>query len=302
MLHSPLSPLTGAYAGYVSNPHELLSCTSGGIATALGRHMLSLGGYVAGVSYSEDFYTARYEIIRDETGLEKLKGSKYIEVKKGSIYRDVRTLLEENKQVLFFGLPCAIAALNASLGREYPNLVTAALICHGPTYAEVHRQFVAHLEQTFGTTVADFTVRRKAEGWTPAYLQARFADGQVYQEKFDATPYGHAFRLLSKKGCYTCPFRKQPRQWDLTIGDFWGAEETDPCWNRDGVSAILTHTQRGLTFLMETPDIRLFEASPERIVEGNPCLVQDRCPKPQREAFLRLLRQQGLWEASRQLR
>lgn len=284
MNQDQIFPLTGAFAGYVSDEGELLSCTSGGIATALSRQMLRRGGVVAGVAYAPDFYSARYEIIRREEELERLKGSKYMEVRKGTIYRDVKALLDGGTPVLFFGLPCAVSALNHVLGKPYPQLVTVALICHGPTYADVHRQYVIHLEQTFGSKIVDFTVRKKVTGWTPAYLRAEFASGEVYQQKFNDTEYGKTFYSLSKGGCYDCPFRRQPRQWDLTIGDFWGANEEDAFWNPGGVSAILTHTEKGLHVLKQIPDIRLFETTAQRIIAGNPCLVSRRPRKPKKEA------------------
>jgi len=298
MTHIDTLSTIAAYAGYITDTQELLSTTSGGIATALSRKMVRCAGAVAGVAYSPDFSHARYEIATQESHLERFRGSKYIEVTKGSIYRDVEALLSRGTPVLFFGLPCAISALKQYLGGDFEQLLTVALICHGPTYAEVHRQYVAHLEQQYGSKIVDFSVRRKDAAWTPAYLWAKFADGQVFQQKFDDTEYGYAFRVLSKGGCYSCPFRSRSRQWDLTIGDYWGASETDPFWNSNGVSAILAHTEKGLGFLKDTPEIQLFETSIQKIVDGNPCLVSPRQPKPQREAFLSLMKSHGLIYAS----
>lgn len=296
-MESGIYPMAGAYAGYVSDAEELRSCTSGGIATALSRHMIGQGGAVAGVAYSSDFYTAQYEIAAHPSALERFKGSKYIEVQKGTIYKDVETLLLSGKQVLFFGLPCAISALKTCLAKEYENLFTVALICHGPTYHQVHRQYLDHLEQQFKSKIVDFSVRRKDGGWTPPFLYAKFENGQVFQRKFNDTEYGKAFYTLSKQGCYTCPFRNGPRRWDLTIGDYWGAKETDPFWNKDGVSAILAHTEKGLAFLMETPDIRLFDTTVEKVIEGNPCLVSPRQEPAGRAEFLQNFQKNGLFHA-----
>lgn len=296
-MESIIQPLTGVFAGFLSDRKELLSCTSGGIATGLSRHMIRLGGAVAGVAYSPDFYSARYEIARDLPALERFKGSKYIEADKGTIYRDVAALLPTGTRVLFFGLPCAIAALKTHLGRDYENLLTVALICHGPTYSQVHMQYVQQLEQQFGSKVIGFSVRRKDGRWTPAQLYAAFADGQVFQQQFDDTEYGRAFYLLSKGGCYTCPFRSGQRRWDLTIGDYWGAGEEDPFWNKDGVSAILAHTEKGLNFLRETPGLCLFDTTVDRIIEGNPCLVAPRRQKANRAEFLENFQKYGLFQA-----
>lgn len=285
-MESVISPLLGSYAGYVSQNQELLSCTSGGIATALSRKMIQQGGLVAGVSYTPDFYNARYELAANESDLERFKGSKYFEVQKGTIYRDVKAQLEQGVQVLFFGLPCAVAALKGCLGYEYPQLLTVALICHGPTYRQAHQQYLQHLEQQFGSKITDFSVRRKDGSWTPANLYAKFSNGEVFQQKFNETEYGKIFYALSKRGCYNCPFRSGLRQWDLTIGDFWGTTENDSFWNPAGVSAILAHTEKGDAFLKSTPNIQLFDASVQRIIAGNPCLVSPRQIRLEHEKYL----------------
>lgn len=125
------------YAGYIKDDTELLECTSGGIATALARQMIQDGGYVAGVAYSDDFYRAEYLITRNESDLNKFKGSKYFHFDKKTIYKDIKVLLDSNERVLFFGLPCIVAALRSFLGRDYDNLIACELICHGPTSQKV---------------------------------------------------------------------------------------------------------------------------------------------------------------------
>ncbi len=147
MFHEYQAHDIAVYGGYLENDNELLECTSGGIATAISKYMLSLGGLVAGVSYSKDFYAAQYEIIDRESQLDRFKGSKYVEVQKGKIYRDVKDLLDRGKSVLFFGLPCSVAALNTFLGGEYDGLITCELVCQGPTSPKVHVEYIQYLEK-----------------------------------------------------------------------------------------------------------------------------------------------------------
>ena len=126
-----------AYAGYVQDDGELLACSSGGIATALARRVIQQGGYVAGVVYSADFHRAEYYVTNRMEDLDRFKGSKYVETAKGTIYRDVKALLDAGETVLFFGLPCMVAALRGYLQQEYARLIAVELICHGHTSAEV---------------------------------------------------------------------------------------------------------------------------------------------------------------------
>ncbi len=286
-----------AYAGYVVDSEELLSCASGGVATALARQMLRRGGYVAGVTYTPDFKEAVYAITNRPEELDRFKGSKYCAVNMGSVYADVKALLDAGKPVLFIGLPCGVAGLRAYLKQDYDGLVTAELICHGPTSAKVHRQYVEHLEKTFHSTLTDFSVKRKKGAWTPGYLYAAFANGAVYEKPFYHTEYGYAFSTMAGKACYSCKFRGNNRTGDLMLGDFWGATEQDAFWNKAGVSSILVHTEKGKNLLLETADVRLFDTTFQKIVAGNPSIIQPRSERANRAKFEQLLKSHDLFYA-----
>ena len=283
-----------AYAAYVEDSQELLSCSSGGVATALARQMLRRGGYVAGVTYAPDFKEAVYAITNQVEKLDKFKGSKYCAVKMGTVYADVKALLDAGEQVLFIGLPCGVAGLRAYLKREYDGLVTAELICHGPTPAKVHRQYVEHLEKKFGSPLTAFSVKHKKGAWTPAYLYAAFENGAVYEKPFYHTEYGYAFATLAGKACYSCQFRGNNRTGDLMLGDFWGATEQDVFWNKEGVSSVLAHTEKGQKLLLETEGVRLFDTTFQKIVEGNPNIIKPRDSRSNRAKFEQLLESHGL--------
>ncbi len=286
-----------AYAGYVEDSQELLSCSSGGVATALARQMLRQGGYVAGVTYTPDFKEAVYAITNRPEELDRFKGSKYCAVNVGTVYADVKALLDAGEQVLFIGLPCGVAGLRAYLKRDYDGLVTAELICHGPTSAKVHRQYVEHLEKRFGAPLTDFSVKRKKGAWTPGYLYAAFENGAVYEKPFYHTEYGYAFATMAGKACYSCKFRGNNRTGDLMLGDFWGATEQDEFWNKEGVSSVLVHTEKGKKLLLETEGVRLFDTTFQKIVAGNPNIIKPRDVRPNRAKFEQLLESHGLFYA-----
>lgn len=287
------------YAGYIADEKELMECTSGGIATALARKMIKSGGYVAGVAYSSDFYKAQYEIVHHEDQLDKFKGSKYIEVDKGTIYSDVKTLLDEGHMVLFFGLPCVVAAMRKFLAKDYKNFLAVELICHGPTSSKVHHQYIEYLEKKYNSKVIDFAARKKYQQWTPSYLYAKFENGKSFQDEFSNTEYGYAFRVMGKRRCYNCQFRGNNRTGDIMIGDFWGATEKDVFWNKKGVSAILVQTEKGNQFLKSISEIRLFDTTYEKIVANNPNIINPRQPHPMGEKFEKLFTQYDLFYATK---
>lgn len=288
------------YAGYLDKDEKLLQSASGGIATALSEFMLEQGGSVVGVSYSEDFSKAEYTVIDKISDLHKLKGSKYIDSEKKNIYATVKALLEEEKKVLFIGLPCVVGALYHFLGSRPENLITCELICHGPTLPKVHSDYVTYLERKHKSKITEFSVRYKNGAWVPGYLRAKFQNGQVFQKPFYETEYGIAFATLGKESCYQCKFKGNNRQADLMVGDFWGATEADVFWNSYGVSCIFAETEKGDAFLKATSGIKLFPTTFERAVESNQMVIKSKSRHAKRDKFAEDLAKKDVIYAAKQ--
>lgn len=282
------------YGGYIEDTEELLASASGGVATAIAEQMIDNGGYVAGVSYCKDYYSAEYVLLNKKADLIKLKGSKYIEPHKNHIYLDVKELLERGEQVLFIGLPCSVAVLYKIIGSRPQNLLTCELVCHGPTSQKVHKEYVSYLENKYQSNLIDFSVRHKKHEWNTGYLYAKFSNGKIFEKPFYDTEYGFAFSILGRESCYNCRFKGNNRQGDIMVGDFWGASEKDAYWNKNGVSVIFAETRKGNDFLLRIPNIRIFQADFEKAVESNPMVIKSR-PKDSRcKKFSKMLSENGL--------
>ena len=287
------------YGGYLEDNTKILQSTSGGIATALSEFMLQQGGYVVGVTYSDNFYKAEYVVIDSISDVHKLKGSKYIDCDKKNIFFDVKKMLDTGKKVLFFGLPCIVGALYSFIEKRPENLLTCELVCHGPTYAKVHSDYIYFLERKYKSKIVDFSVRYKNGAWTPGYLYAKFDNGRVFLKPFYETEYGVAFSILGKKPCYNCKFKGNNRKADIMIGDFWGATEDDVFWNQYGVSSIFAETERGNSFLKSTPGLKLFETSFDKAVQKNQMVIKSKIQNKYRDKFLDLFSKKGLIYAAK---
>lgn len=282
------------YGGYLNDNAKILQSASGGIATALSEFMLQQGGYVVGVAYSDDFYKAEYVVIDSISDVHKLKGSKYIDCDKKNVYSDVKKLLDAGQKVLFFGLPCIVGALYNFIGERHENLLTCELICHGPTYAKVHTEYIEFLEKKYKGKIVDFSVRYKNGTWTPGYLYAKFDNGHIFKKPFYETEYGFAFSILGKKSCYNCNFKGNGRKADIMIGDFWGATEADVFWNKHGVSSVFAETEKGNSFLKSTSGITLFETSFDKAVQKNQMVIKSKTQHNYRDKFEELFSKKGL--------
>jgi coenzyme F420-reducing hydrogenase beta subunit len=64
-------------------------------------------------------------------GLVAFRGSKYVQSRIGDTYILTKKFLMSGRKVLFTGTPCQIAGLKAFLQKDYDNLLTVDLVCHG---------------------------------------------------------------------------------------------------------------------------------------------------------------------------
>ena len=288
------------YAGFVRETANLQKSASGGIASAVSRKIIREGGVVYGVAYTPDFTRAEFRKAETLDKIEAFRSSKYIQADKSDIYLDVKSSLESGRTVLFIGLPCEIGGLKCFLRKEYENLTTAELICHGPTSPKVAEEFVHSLERKYQNRVVSFNVRYKKDGkWTPPYLRAEFETGEVFLEQFYSTDYGRAFGLFSRPSCYSCVYKGDRRVADITLGDYWGCTETDSFYNPGGVSAIFVHTEKGAALLEGVCDVELMETEFKDAAKGNPMLFSSKTKSLQREVFAEVFAEKGLSAACR---
>ena len=287
------------YAGYIKENNILIECTSGGIASALAATFIESGGYVVGVEYTEDFYDARYIITNKMGDLKRIRGTKYISAKINNIFYDVRMVLEKGNKVLFFGLPCVIAALIKSLEKYYDKLYTCELICHGPIANSVHVSFIKELEKKYNSKIVGFSVRSKKRKWQPPYLKAIFENGKKFEKNFYRTDYGIAFSISGRNSCYSCKYKGINHKADIMIGDYWGINKKDRFWNKLGVSVIFVKNNKGEECLKSAGKVVLFETTFDKALAKNPMVLKSKEKSEFKESFDFLFKENGISYAIR---
>lgn len=85
--------------------------------------------------------------ISKKSELWRLKGSKYVQSDMGTVYYDIRQQLENEITVLFSGTPCQVSSLKKYLGKEYTNLYTIDIICHGVPSIKLFQDYLAYTEK-----------------------------------------------------------------------------------------------------------------------------------------------------------
>lgn len=226
----------------------LMASSSGGIFTELAKPFLEVGGCVFGCVFergSWDVVHAKAEILSE---LSAMRGSKYVQSDMRDTLKEVKRECLSGREVLFSGTPCEIAGLKAYLGRDYPNLLTVGLICHGTPSGYFFKRRLASLRCGEGD-VTGVTFRSKRLGWERFCFEVSYQSGRDFYETQQKGVYMRLFNgdVAHRLSCYDCKARGGRSGADILIGDFWGVEKFhQDMYDARGVSAVLVYTQRGL--------------------------------------------------------
>lgn len=240
------------YAAKNRDEEIRLESSSGGIFTALAEEVIHKGGVVFGVSFDKEWnvvhtYTENIE------GLAAFRGSKYIQSKIGSTYKQVKSFLKSGREVLFTGTPCQIAGLKNFLRKDYPNLLTIEILCHGVPSPKVWQRYLAEKKAQFQcNNICKINFRDKRKGWSQYHFVIDFKNGTQYNTSYYTDIYFKGFlgNLYLRPSCYACKCKNGRANSDIVIADYWNINEALPDYNDNkGISLVLINSLKGLSIL-----------------------------------------------------
>ncbi len=277
-----------AFAAFAKDQNEHASSSSGGIFAVLARYVLRNGGYVCGAAFDETM-TPKHILTNKETDLTKLKGTKYVQSKIGDVYLRIRDLLDQGIVVLFSGTPCQVAGLRRFLNKQYSNLLTVDLICHGVPSPAVFRKYLSEISGE--QTVKHMSFRDKSNGLSDVYLVYELSNGEVVREKYSDSEYIKGFiqNLTIRPSCFNCQFKGIDRCSDITIGDYWGLNDYHPEMITEmGTSAVIIHSRTGRKYFeFVKKELKYVKSKPESVSFWNTCLEESVKYNPLRADFFR---------------
>lgn len=258
-----------AYALENANDDIRMKSSSGGVFFELASFFIEKGGVVFSPCFDENFKLAHREI-SSSIDLSKALGSKYIQSEAWQSYPKVKKYLEKGIKVLFTGTPCQITALKAYLGKEYENLYTQDLVCHGVSSKKYFDAYRDYLKKKYNRKIINFYYRNKDNGWDPYSIKVIFEDGSEIVEICRENVYFSLFlrNYILRLSCYeNCVGRKEERKSDITLADFWGINKHD----NTGTSMVITHSEKGEEMLASIRNkMRRFETVPfEEAIKSN---------------------------------
>lgn len=278
----------GVYAAINRNEATRMKSSSGGIFYLLAEKTIAAGGVVFGARFDE-----QWQVVIDNAetlaAVKAFMGSKYVQARIETAYTDAKRFLKEGRKVLFSGTPCQIAGLHHFLGKEYPNLTTVDVICHGVPSPKVWREYLHELVGT-SSEILNINFRDKSYGWSNYNISIKYKRENVVEEiRSQATQniFMRAFLgdLINRTSCHSCKAKNGRSHSDITLGDFWGIEYVFPDLNDDrGTSIVILHTDKGRRYI-EDIEIQLMETTFDVLERNNPYYMHSAPKHPKREVF-----------------
>ena len=279
------NPVTAAYSAWSNNPKVRLKCSSGGVAFELGKKMLEEGGQVCSSKYNVAEARAEHYVASTEEELYPSIGSKYIQ----SYTVDGFKAINLKGKNLVVGTPCQIDSLRRllKLKKVEDNFILVDFFCHGTPSMLAWKKYLKEAEKKTGE-VTYVSWRNKIDGWHDSWavnidgvnnsqtvgwkdsynleirekktlLNSRWSRGDSFYGLFLGN-------YCLGKACYdNCKFKKYASSADIRVGDMWGSKFED-C--KEGVSAVLTFTQKGDDFVRSLDGCTINEEKPEVAAEG----------------------------------
>lgn len=250
--------------------------SSGGIFINLAEAIITKGGYIFGARYDEN-----WQVIIDGTnsidGLKRFMGSKYLQANTGDSYKKAEHLLKEGYIVLYTGTPCQIAGLHHYLRKQYDNLYTVDVACHGVPSPKVWDKY---LEETISL------INSKKWKHLDFFYESDDTHCQI-TSSHQRNLYMRAFlsNMILRPSCYNCQAKCGRSMNDITIADFWGVQDICPKMDDDnGTSLVLIHTDKGES-LFSSSKVKFEPIKYEKALAHNPHVEQNAVQHPKRSHF-----------------
>ncbi len=293
-----------SYAFVCKDKKVLMNSASGGAFPVLAKEMIRRGGVVVGAVWT-DKLIVKHIIVDNEDGIKKLQKSKYVQSYLGDIFKQIKSLLEQGRSVMFTGCPCQVTGLKKYLGRSYKNLLLVDLFCAGCPSPWI---FDKYIDSKFEKqNVESYQFRAKTgedKVWDAYTYSVKYRDGNVITAKSAENDYYNQLLMLAGSHCRKCKYEGATRFGDITIGDCWGIQHYDTSIDpSNGVSAILVNNEKGQDFLnsVSKEDIGVLKNEPiEQIKKYNVCAFQENRNWPinvKREEFYKKIKSESFSEA-----
>lgn len=279
-----------AYGAYNKDEEIRRKSSSGGIFTLIAEKIIEQGGVVFGAAFNEDF-SVSHKMVTNTHDLSRFRGSKYVQSSIGNAYAEAKGQLDSGKKVLFTGTPCQIEGLYSYLKKDYTNLYTQDIICHGVPSPKVWQSYLSQRKKEASVdNIVNAFFKDKRTGWKTYSITLKFDEDKCYTQRASADPMMRAFisNLCLRPSCHSCAFKSKTRQSDITLADYWGANKIIPKWDDDkGLSLVILNSPKGkCLFDCIKESTEYIEVDLERAISYNSSMIKSAEAAVSRDKFM----------------
>lgn len=241
------------FAAISKNENVRLNSSSGGVFSELAKIVIGKGGCVYGASFT-DGWNVSHICIENESDISLLRRSKYVQSIIGNTYKEAKKQLKKGRLVLFSGTSCQIAGLKYFLRKDYENLITVEILCHGvpsPKVWNLYMKKYIGIQNYKISNIDSISFRDKVKGLTEYKVSINMKDGVSLSHFFyeDAYMNGFLSNLTLRPSCYSCKAKNGSSNSDIVLGDLWNNYQQMPYNNSQGTNVVLAKTEKGINLL-----------------------------------------------------
>lgn len=282
------------YCCWLKDAQRRKESTSGGAAFSISETIIKKGGHVWGASYDENM-EVHYVEANTVAELTAIQKSKYAQSIVSDSFEKIKKELDNGDLVLFAGTGCHVMGLRSFLRRDYDNLYTLDLVCHGVPGQGVFQKYRKWIENRYGDTMTAYIPRpkRESDGQEIGYYAlAKFKHiGDIRLEGVENSYFvGFQHNLFLRSACHHCMANGEKRFSDFTVADFWGLGKVvpfKPYKERTlGISMLALNSAKAKSLFEEFKDSLVYELrSYEEASYTNVQYYKSSNPSPMRDRF-----------------
>ena len=238
------------YAAINKDEVVRINSSSGGIFYLLAEKTISEGGVVFGARFDEDWQVV-IDYAETMEDVKPFMGSKYVQARTATAYKDAENFLKQGRKVLFSGSPCQIAGLHHYLRKDYNHLTTVDFVCHGVPSPKVWQRYLDEVVTSGKNAINDVRFRNKGNGWKKFNFVLSYNQAEQTYSLCSWHRQNHYMRaflsdMILRPSCHECRAKQGRSHSDITIADFWGINREIPEMDDDkGTGLVLVNTEKG---------------------------------------------------------
>ena len=236
--------------------------------------IFSQGGVVYGAAMLNDMQVKHIRT-ENRTAFAELRSSKYLQSDTGTTYQMVEQDLKQGRVVLYSGTPCQIDGLKCFLRKEYENLYTADIVCHGVGSQAYFDKYMEFAKERYGKIKVLRFRSKEYAGWScgggVVVVGTSNSEKKIPYRDFDNYYYSYFLSGdIYRKCCYSCKYANTKRVGDFSLGDYWGVEALNlPLQTENGCSLLLVNNERAEKLLETIVDLDKVETTIEQAAHCN---------------------------------